>query len=416
MANSPLRDRMYGFEMSGGEYQLIFEKENMGYVRFMDKTKGIFYLDPSPFLNTPYDEVYFIKAGPVPPKGQLISATVSESEKKYTQINNGVKAVTIKYVVGWTFEDPNKLIGNRLVNVDEFLGTMTEPLRSTGYDITDTGLVLGMCAVASPKMNEFEPGGLNSGVFCGKGKEKGWTAFKKVLTVVPTEFRRPASSHYYKLLETAERIRPINSIEVSLAYRETYGVQIHLPIPFDVELKPFKSYDENAKYFKPMARSFLIDALMFQPVIPEKYLKRLEGILNTVSDDMERPGNTAFDRSFASALPKLAASIARLYRKTFVSADQMKESMELWSGVVARSKRYTEMERSVSEAYALKPDEGRMLSEIKHMKDTGIPLTISNLRLHTTVPEWRFDETLANLVAASHVYFPGGDKIGLIGG
>lgn len=415
MANFPLRNRMYGFEMSGGEYQLIFEKENMGYVRFMDKVKGIFYLDPSPFLNTPYDEVYSIKAGSIPPKGQLISATVSESERKYIQIKNGVKAITIKYITGWAFEDPNKLMGNRLVNVEEFLGSMTEPLRTAGYDIEDTGTVLGMCAVASPKTNDFEPGGLTSGVFCRRSSGKGWTAFNKVMTVIPSEFRRPASSHFYKSLESAEHIRPVNSIEVSLAYRETYGMPIHLPIPFDVELKPFNSYDENAKHFKPVARSFLIDALMFQPVIPEKYLKRLEGILNMVSEDVESSGDTSFKRSFASALPKLAASIARLHRKTFVSADEMKESMEVWSGVVERSKRYAVMERSVSDVYALKPDEERMLAEIKGMKDTGIPLTISNLRLHTTVPDWRFDETLANLVAGSYVYFPGGDMIGLIG-
>lgn len=85
----PLSTRTYGYEFSGSEYRLIYEYDNMGYVRFLDRTKTIFQLDPSPFLHNPYKEVFIVgEKCPLPPDGKLIEVTVRETEKKVGLINN----------------------------------------------------------------------------------------------------------------------------------------------------------------------------------------------------------------------------------------------------------------------------------------------------------------------------------------
>jgi hypothetical protein len=74
-----LKKRYFGYELSGIEYRLIFEKDDMGYVRFKNKRENSFYLDPSPFLDTQKPDVYVIKAGDLPPAGQLIEVVVTET-------------------------------------------------------------------------------------------------------------------------------------------------------------------------------------------------------------------------------------------------------------------------------------------------------------------------------------------------
>lgn len=107
-----LRNRYWGFELSGVEYKLIFEKENMGFVRFANKNKDIFYLDPSPFLNTVKPEIYVLEKCPVPPAGKLIEAIVRETEDKYNLNKTVVEKTLVKYVIDWKIVDPNKLRTN----------------------------------------------------------------------------------------------------------------------------------------------------------------------------------------------------------------------------------------------------------------------------------------------------------------
>ncbi|WP_269852049.1 hypothetical protein [Methanosarcina horonobensis] len=64
-----MQERTRGYEFSGAEYKLLFEKENMGYVRFRNQKLGIFYLDPSPFLRNPLNIIYVVKIGEIPQKG-----------------------------------------------------------------------------------------------------------------------------------------------------------------------------------------------------------------------------------------------------------------------------------------------------------------------------------------------------------
>ena len=415
-----LNHRTYGYEFSGSEYRLIFEYDNMGYVRFLDKRKTHFQLDPSPFLSTPYKEVYFVgEKCPVPPEGKLIEATVRETEKVIIAKQKSGSPLSFdstlnKYVIDWKLVDPNKLLCDRLVNKEEFLNFLSLPIPRNSYDFEDLQLCLGMYMVSSPQLSEFEPGGINTVVLGGKHARHSWAAFKRSAGIVPTEFRKTTATHFYKSCESAERLRPINSREVSLAYLEVQDVAIHIPLPLGITLKSYSQYSEDLTYFLPIARTFLLDAILFQPEIPEALQKRLEEAMYEIIENVAFTNDMPYQQDLGSAIPKLTSSFARLDFASEVTKENLDKSKDLWSEMMVQTRRTISASKRIKDSYNKSDEEWKLLFDLQKMKETGIPLTISNLKKQTKVPIWNFEDTLERLKIMGDIYFPGGDRIGLV--
>ncbi|OEU41199.1 hypothetical protein BGV40_16315 [Methanosarcina sp. Ant1] len=422
MANVSLKNRMYGFELSGSEYQLIFEKDNMGYVRYTDKKNGIFCLDPSPFLNTPHNEIYAIKdrrTCDLPPKGQLIEATVSETERLDDLVNNEIYSTMVNYVSGWQVVDPNKIRNNRLVNKEEFLDYMAIPLvkksiKEEKYFWEDIAFALGLYCVSSPQLTDFEPGGINTIVM---GKDIGrsdWNIFKRVANIVPKEFRNVTSRNFYKSLETPEVLCPVNSTEVNLAYFNIKEVPIHIPMPFDVEFRSYLSYKDELMDYMSLARGFMLDTLLFNPKISDKLQRRIDEAMYFVIDEIICADALPCQQDIGSVIPKLTTAFARLDTQTNVTLENLNKSKELWTDLMTRAKHIVTAGIDIDKLYRQTPYEVRLLGELKELDETGVILIIENIKKHTKVPEWEVENTLKKLSISGYIYYKCDGTIGII--
>lgn len=414
-----LKDRIFGYQFSGSEYRLIYERENMGYVRFLDNRKTRFKLDPSPFLPTQSRDIYILAGNcPIPPEGKLIEAIVLETERKIgKQIKNFNRfEYTIqKYVRDWKPEDPNKLVYDRLIRKEEFLDYLASPIPRRSYAYEDLQTCLGLSMVSAPQLSYIEPGGISTVVLGRAGIRRSWAAFKHSSTIIPTEFRQPTSTHFYKNCETAEVVRPVNSKEVSLSYPAIEGVPIHIPIPLPSDLKSYAEYKDDYRGFTPIARTYLLDAILFQPEIPDTLQKRLEETMYEIIEAASRANDIPYTQDLGSIVLKLTSSFARLDFTSKVTKDTIKESRDIWGEMMGLTKQVLKGSHLFKDPSDKKTDDHyQLLLELREMEETGVPLTITNLRARTKVFEWKFDDVLERLKLAGDVYFPSGDRIGLL--
>lgn len=436
MALPPLKERTFGYEFSGSEHKLIFEKENIGYVRYKNKAAKIFYLDPSPYYNDPRNQIYTVKSGSLPPDGQLIEVNVTETEKlritsidydktfKSTkkllawaaQTQNNIYTTNIKYVVGWNLVNPNKIRSNNLTSKDDFLEFLSTPIKNKILDIEDLQYSLGMCAVSAPQITDLEKGGVNTIVLDKNYDSMKWAAFKRIMSIVPREFKQPASKNFYKYLTTSEQPYPTASIEVNLSYFNVQDVPIHLPIPFDMEFKTRGEYKESFDHYLPLARAYIIDSLLFQPYIPEKIEKRMEEAMYFILDDISSTGIIPYYQDIGSVIPKLATSFARLNFDSWISYRDLDKSKGIWIDLVTEARHTTDSTRtrSTDKLYQLTPDSEKLLKELNELEDAGIPLLITTIKEKTSLIEWNFENALKKLKICGYVYFPNNERIGLI--
>lgn len=399
-----LKDRYWGFELSGVEYKLIFEKEDMGFVRFANKNKDIFFLDPSPFLNTTKPEIYVLKNCPVPPGGKLIEAIVRETENKYNFNGSIVEKTLVKYVIDWKIMDPNKLRTNLTIK-DEFLNYVSAPIPRSIYNFEDLQNCLALTLISAPQLTEMEKGGINSVVLGESNVRSQWAAIKKIMSIIPNEFKRPTSRQYYQLLEDNSRPKPVGCYEVNLAYFNITNVPVHIPLPFDLKFNPVASYQENLENYLPLARAFMIDALLFQPEIPEVMQKKMEEtiydlISNIISNDL-----ISHTPDIGSIIPKLTTSYARLDFKPNPTSNELNEGKELWDSLMGETEKNRHRPLDINKLLELTPDEETLYKEIINLKDIGIDLTFENIKKRTSIAEWRFEETLEKLKIKGRIYY-----------
>jgi len=411
-----LNDRTYGYEFAGYERNLLFDPDgkfkDTGFVRYANKQKGIFFLDPSLNFKTLKEEVYILKQGTEkPPADKLIEAVVSETEYKHVPVNpQKYCKITYKYVSGWNPVDPKKILGKSLLNPDDFLATLS--VMMTGYEeVIDLRKGLGMYICSSPQLLDSEKGGIDTTVV-GQSIAQKWTKFNQITKIIPTEFRQPSARVCYLSLETDSNSNPIGCCELNRAYRNIVTTPVQIPLPFTVE---FKKYDKGSwESQATLARAFMIDAHMFQPEIPESMGKKVEDAMHVINEIVKYKYQLPYFQDIGSVVPKLTTSICRLNFGSEVTNDNLKDSIETWSDLVTETFKIGVARREVDGIYNLNDREIIMLSDIKHMKDTGMEMTVEVLKKNTKIWEWDFDLVLNGLKQKGHVYFPQLNKIALI--
>ncbi|AKB52647.1 hypothetical protein MSBRW_3394 [Methanosarcina barkeri str. Wiesmoor] len=417
MALPPLKDRSRGYEFAASEYNLIFRIENTGYVRYKDKEKGIFYLDPSPYYNDPRNQIYVVKSGEFPPKDKLVEVAVTETETFYGLKEQKLDPILVKYIIGWKNINPNKIRAKDLASTEEFLEFLSTPVKNPNfYNIEDFRYCLGMCAISAPQITDLEKGGVNTVALDTHRDRQKWAAFKRILGIVPQEFRRPSSKNFYKFLENNEEIYPLNSREVNLSYFDVTDVPIHLPIPLNMAFKTYGEYKKSFEEYLPIARAYMVNSLLFQPYVPEKVEKRMENAMYFILDEISSREDIPYYQDIGSVIPKLATSFARLNFKSWVTLNDLKTSTGLWSDVMDGSRHnVSELKKmSTNSLYRLPSEAEVLLKEITELDDAGIPLLLSTVRSNTKLFDFTFDNALRKLKVNGFIYFPSGEKIGLV--
>jgi hypothetical protein len=412
-----LREREQGFELSGFEQTMIFQNEDRGYVRFMNRAMGMFFLDPSSFQNTPYDEIYISPPGKFPPIDRLIKVTVRETDK-YPDLDpatEGIRKYILKFVSDWQEVNPNEIRGNKLFNLDEFLNCAALPISDKNLPFDDIKYCLGMYLVASPQLSQMEQGGINTVILGTKEKKTKWMNFKRMTSIIPQEFRRVSSKNYYKSIKLGQPPKTPDSFEVSFAFLNREDTPIQIPMPFeDMKFRSYYSYKGDFQERMPMARAYLLDTLLFKPEIPKNLRRRVEEAMVFMVDEVLVAEDIPCYQDVGSAVTKLTTSFARLNFNQNATLSDLNEGKELWFTAMELSKKQHKPKGGSKKRYKPTPEQEILYAEINELDDSGIPLTLENIKAYTKVDTTTFEDALYKLKISGKIYFPNNDTIGLI--
>ncbi|HNW37444.1 MAG TPA: hypothetical protein PKJ75_01155, partial [Methanosarcina vacuolata] len=102
--------------------------------------------------------------------------------------------------------------------------------------------------------------------------------------------------------------------------------------------------------------------------------------------------------------------------KSWVTLNDLKSSTGLWSYVMDGSRHNTSELNKISTdyLYRLSPEAEILLKEITELDDAGVPLLLSNVKSYTKLFDFTFDNALRKLKVNGSIYFPSGEKIGLV--
>lgn len=404
---------------------LVMHKENQGFVRYINRNIGTFYLDPSNFLPTKNPDLYYAPSSRdtvLPPEGKLVRVVVTESKIFREEIGFNIQRTAIKDMQCRTIElrfirdfeilNPDSILKKRDLSMEEYLDYLAAPIKNN-FISEDLTYYLGMYTVASPKLNEIEQGGINVAVYGNFHTIDPWNKFKGITRIIPTEFRKTNSRNYYENLDVMYKPRSPKSSEVNLAYNNDLSMPIDIPLPFDVEFRASSEIKENQNLLFNRARVYLLEALLYTPEIPEKYIKNFEKTAYEVNEKFRFANNADFEERFGFST-RLVTSFARLSYNADVTKDNIKEAGEAYSDLMDQALKNRAGAKNFSGFHHDNPEEKTMMGEIILMKETGLPMTIRQLRAITVVPADKFEETLQRLKDKRRIYSPGNDRIGIV--
>lgn len=411
----PLQKREQGYQWTGSEYHFITEKvKDRGYVRYRNKEFGIFYLDPSPYMQTPYPDLYVVKGCSLPPERQLIDITVRETGEITDIDAEGYPVkIPLNFVLDWKIGNPKKIKKTSLVVVDEFLDFLSTPIKPSYFNIEDLEYCLGMYAVSSPQFMDFEPGGINAVVLRGDGDiDQSWWNFRNIMKVIPDFLKDSSSANFYAHLESKKKPKLMNNTEVSLSYKNVKDVPVQIPLPFKVEFKNFFSYKDYMEEYQPMATAYMMDALLYQPFIPPKYEKRIEEAMYYVVDFVLDKEETPCLLDLGTTVPKMATAIARLNYKKVATVKELDKGKNYWANSLSQSK--AESSEKIEKLYSIKEKDKILFAEVKELISTGIPVTYEILQRKSTLKGNNFKKSFERLRSTGRIFIKPTKIIGYV--
>lgn len=272
-----------------------------------------------------------------------------------------------------------------------------------------------MYLVASPQLSQLEQGGINTVVLGTNEKKSKWLNFKRMTSIIPPEFRRVSSKNYYKSIELGQPNRAPDSFEVSFAFLNRDDTPIHIPMPFeDMKFKSYYSYKDDFQERIPMARAYVLDALLFKPEIPKNLHRRVEEAMVFMVDEALVTKDMPCYQDVGSAVTKLTTSFARLNFNMNATLSDLNEGKSLWFEAMELSKKQYKAKGGNKARHKSTPEQEILYAEIKELDDAGVPLTLGNIKSYTKLDPSAFEDALYKLKISGKIYFPNNDTVGLI--
>lgn len=411
-AKSSLKNREFGFELSGTEYTLIFEKENIGFVRFDSKAKMHFYLDPSPFFESPKREVYVLENCVPPNNGDLIEVITLESDSFIDGSYGNYQRTKIKYVHNWKKLSPNTFIRSKAMHPEEYIDFFNRPFSGAPEYMEQLSFCLALCTMSSPSIGSNGKGGIDSGIFA---KKDSWGPFKRLMDLVPSDFRKTSSKYYFDQFDKEKVINPLKSEEINIATLNPLEVPVHIPITLDTGVKRVNNYKDDIMYEIPFLRAYLLDSLMFRP---EATSKKVESHLIDLIDDMveefTHAKSISYSQDLGSAAPKLCSAFARLKLTEKISKNDVDECGAIWMDMFHYSIRTANSNLAPEELFKLTPHAFKLYRELEDKYGVDKHIPISAISEITSINQWEKEEALATLKKIGSIYSPSNQFIRLI--
>jgi hypothetical protein len=408
-----LKNRFYGHSLSAIEKELIFSREDTGFVRPIHSSGAVFYLDPSPFLQTPKREVYVAHCPP-PENGALVHASVSAVKQDIMKDRAGYYTLGVKYVDSWSPVDPNVLSTKRgIISPEEFHDYFTKPYLGEEEVVDGIALCSALYAVSSPPIIE-EKGGMYAAIL---GKRKPWLGFKKSLNIIPQEFRKPTSPFFYTVSETEKKVENTRADEINLAYLNPEKIPMHIPVVLeDIEVRPSKSYSLDMQSLNPMVTAFILDSLILKPEMPQSLESYVTDTFHTVVEEFKGSGWVPYKQDFSSLVPRLSRSFARYHAHLKLSKMDVTGAVDLWSDMYYRAKKVVGTQYEVSRLYRLDDRSRKLYLDLVDSFGLEIPIPLQEVRSQITSfkHEGDFEEALDILNQYGLLIKPGRDSIKIL--
>ncbi|RLI81670.1 hypothetical protein DRP04_05630 [Archaeoglobales archaeon] len=324
-----MEQRIWGYELAEIEKELIFEKENTGYVRWEDRKHGIACLDPSPFLKTTKFEYYVFQCE-YPKEGMLIEAEIDQVREILDKDKEGVmRRFQVKFVTGWRELNPFEIIRHKkpLISRDELRYALLSPFTRKDNAIADS---IAVYLASSPPFANRK-GGIIAG--CLIRNKRIWRTFTKILSVIPPQFRSIRSRYYYDFKygePTNLNVEKMAPAEINLDYVNPENIHIHVPQPLvDVDVKPVREFEPWLKEVRPLVRALILQMVLLNPKIDKMAERALLDEIYEIHDNLLANGTAPFKPDLTS-IQRIVTSLSRLEMCQEVTPRKVTEAAEFW--------------------------------------------------------------------------------------
>lgn len=397
-----LDERIYGSQLSTIERELLFKRDNTGFVRFDGNSRRTFYLDPSPFLRSNKNEVFYMASGKAPARNSLVEVQVTGSEVVHRGAKGGFSKTTVKFVSGWESIAPASISKTRsLLDFEEVIDWLKMPYVGDKGVLDCIGMGSALYVSSAPPYSRHV-GGINAAVL---GKQKSWNGYTGSMnTVIPSDFRRASSDYYYKLSEQDRDIGPEGKREVSLSCLNPAITPMQLPIILDIEdVKSKGRINEYCKEDYPVLSAHLIDSLLVNPSIPGKLEPYIAEKTYELKNDLMDMGGLPYNQDLGSAISLMGLAYARLQHRTECSKEDVKEVFEFWTDMTHNASRELSTPASLTELYSLRRDESTLYKDLCSAFGTDVDVPVMEAKKATALSEPAFEGALQKLNLKGYV-------------
>lgn len=355
-----LQDRSWSYEFAEFEKEFIFHRPDTGFVDYISEDGRLFFLNPSPCFKASKNVHYFAESCDAPPNNACVEVEVSSEDIVHLQNREGWYKDVLKKVSGWKpFDYQPFLRRKKLIDRDQIINFFTQTYRGK-EDITERiATCSALYAFSSPPHSD-NFGGVNAAVL---SKKVLWDAFKKPMKILPAEFLRPTSNHFYCLSEKERSFPSLQSEEVNLAFLRPEKMMADIPIVLDdVSIKGIdgalkQDLEDNRKFIT----AYLLDSLMLKPEPLKSVENAVTDAVYAISDEYRRSGIVPYRQNLGDAIPTLSAAITRLNLASETTKEHVAEVLDLWREMHRKAKYRMGDSLSISRYYERISDNARRL-------------------------------------------------------
>ena len=393
-----LQDRSRGFEFSEFEKELIFRRENTGFVQYVSKDGKLFSLNPSPFFESVKNEHFFAESCDPPPNKTFIEVEVSSSDVAYIQTHDSFRKDVLKKISGWKPFDPRQISQRqKLIAHDQIIEFFSYPFQRHD-DITESiSTCAALYAFSSPPITD-DAGGVNAAIL---SKKTHWDAFKRPMNIIPREFFLQGSKYFYCISAKEKLIHQSKSEEINLAFLNPEKLMADIPIVIeDISIKRMygiqkDDIEDNRKFIT----AYLIDSLMIKPNPMETVVRQVTDAVYEIRDEYLRSGISSYRQNLGDAIPKLSASIARLHLDAEVKPDYVKKVIELWKEMHHRVRYRMGDSLSISKYYEFSDNTRKLYTELHDIYGKEYPIPMQEvIKITSLKNDTDFSHALNELV------------------
>ncbi|WP_292464140.1 hypothetical protein [Methanolobus sp.] len=397
-----LDERIYGSQMSTLERELLFNRENTGFVRFDGNSRRTFYLDPSPFLALDKNEVFYLISGKAPGKNELVRVEVADSEIIHRGGKGRFSKTKVNFVKSWEAIDPNSISKARsLLDFEEVIDYLKMPYIGDKGVLDCIGMGSALYISSTPPCTR-QVGGINAAVL---GKQKNWNAYTSSMNaVIPSDFRRASSNYYYKLSEQDREFETGARREVSLSYLNPAVTPMQLPVILDIEdVKSKSKINAYCKEDYSVLNAHLLDTLLMNPSIPGDLDPYITEKTYELKNDLLDMGGLPYNQDLGSSISLMSLAYARLQHKTECSKDDVKEVFEFWVDMTHNASRELSTPVTLNELYSLRRSEKTLYTDLCNAFGTDVDVSLEEAKKATALKESQFEAALEKLNLKGYV-------------